>query len=76
MLFLSIVDLVYKKEKSADKDTGSRLQRVLLQRADFFAYKIIVSNVKKFGYNEHSLIISSFICIFLLVVSGTQCLYS
>ena len=35
--------------------------------------KIIDSNVKKFGYNEHPLVTSGFLCIFLLIVSRTQC---
>ena len=39
----------------------------------FLFIKITYYNVKKFGYNEHPLITSSFFCMFLLVVSGTQC---
>ena len=36
--------------------------------------KIIDCNAKKFRHNEHPLITSSFFCIFLLVVSVTQCI--
>ena len=39
----------------------------------FLCIKIIDCNVKKFGYNEHPLLMISFFCIFLLVVSGTLC---
>ena len=38
-------------------------------------FKIIDCGVKKFCYNENQLITSSFFCIFLLVVSGTQCIW-
>ena len=40
----------------------------------FFCMNIIDCNVKKFGYNEHLMIMSSFFCIFILVVSGAQCM--
>ena len=41
----------------------------------FICIKIFDYNAKKFGYNEHPLplAMNSFFCIFLLVVSGTQC---
>ena len=39
----------------------------------FLCIKIIDCNVKKLCYNEYPLITSSFFCIVLLVVSGTQC---
>ena len=35
--------------------------------------KIIHFDVKKFSYNTQLLITSSFLCIFLLAVSGSQC---
>ena len=35
--------------------------------------KIIDCNVIKFGFNEHTPVTNSFFCIFLLVVSETQC---
>ena len=37
--------------------------------------KIIDSNVKQFSYNELPLLTRSFFRIFLLVVSGTQCIW-
>ena len=56
--------------------TGSRLQRVRLQRSPgcneqiFLSIKVIDRSVK----NEHPLVTNSFFCILqLLVVSGTQC---
>ena len=42
----------------------------------FLCIKFIDRSVKKFGHNEHPLIMSSFFCIFVLVVNGTQCSYS
>ena len=41
----------------------------------FLYIKITDCNVKKFGYSENPLITSSIFCIFLLVVSGTQCIW-
>ena len=42
------------------------------RKSRFLSIKIIDSNVKKFGYNEHSLARRSFFRIFLLI-SGIQC---
>ena len=41
----------------------------------FLCIKIIDCNVKKFSYNENPLIRSSYFCVFLLIVSGTQCTF-
>ena len=38
----------------------------------FLCIEITDSKVKKFGYYEYPLAMSSFFCIFLLVFSGTQ----
>ena len=52
------------------KYTGSRIQRVWLQRTPgyyeqfFFASTFLTAMSKKFGYNDHPLITSSFFCIF------------
>ena len=46
--------------------------KYLFRKSRFLSIKIIDSNVKKFGYNEHSLARRSFFRIFLLI-SGTQC---
>ena len=59
--------------------TGLRLQRVWLQRAPAYSeqilcIKVIDSNVKKFGYYEHPPTTSSFLCFYLLVLGGTQCI--
>ena len=35
----------------------------------FLCLKILDCNVKKFGYNKHLLIMNSFFCIFILIVS-------
>ena len=59
--------------------TGSHLQRVRLQRAPGYQEQISLHKyhwlqcLKKFGYDEQRLVTSSFFCIILLVVSGTQC---
>ena len=50
--------------------TNSVTTTTWLWRADF---EIIDFNVKKFGYNEDPLIMTSFFCIFPIVISGTQC---
>ena len=51
--------------------TSSVTMSTRLQWVGFFA-SIIDSNVKKFGYCEHPLRTSSFLFIYLLVISGTQ----
>ena len=53
--------------------TGSRLQPVRPEWADFYAPKVIDSIVKRLGYNEHQIVMSSFLCLVLLIVSGTKC---
>ena len=66
--------------------TGSCLQQVRLQWATdctlgpaynefgnrFLCIKVTGTKVKQFGYYEHPPTTSSFLCIFLLVLSGTQ----
>ena len=42
-------------------------------KSGFLSNKIIDCNVKRFSYNEHPLTTSTFFCIFLSVVHGTQC---
>ena len=50
-----------------------QLQRAPAITSRFLCTILIESNVKKFGYNEHPPTTSSFFCIFLLVLSRTQC---
>ena len=52
--------------------TSSVTMATRLQRADFFALNSLTAMLQKFGYNEHLLIMSSFFCVLLLVVSGTH----
>ena len=42
-------------------------------RFDFLRTKIIGSNFEKFSYIDKALIRSRFLCMFLLVLSKTQC---
>ena len=49
--------------------TSSVTTGTCLERTDFFCMNIIDCNVKKFDYNEHSVVTNSF----LLLVSGSQC---
>ena len=42
----------------------------------FLCIKIIDSNVKKFSYYDHPPTTNNFLCIYLLVISETQCIYS
>ena len=74
--------LFYKVKKNGKKCTcqyplGSSFfvtkQHTLDPAYNDFGY-IIDSNVKKFGYFEHPPTTSSFLCIYLLVLSGAQCI--
>ena len=51
---------------------GSTYNEHLATTSRFLCIKIIDCNVKKFGYNQHPLIASSFDYVFLLVVSRTK----
>ena len=56
--------------------TSSVTTSTQLLRADNFLSSldpIIDYNVKKFSYNEHPVTTSTYLCIKMLVVSGTQC---
>ena len=53
--------------------TRVRLQRLPAYNEGFLCIKIIDGNVEKFGYYEHASTTSSFLCIYLLVLSGTEC---
>ena len=57
----------------AHNELGFRYYLVITSR--FLCIRITNCNVKNFGNNEHPLTTSSFFCIFLLVVSGTQRMY-
>ena len=54
--------------------TSTRIQRA--NNLGSSKHHLIDCNIKKFGYNEHPAITSTFSCIKVLVVSGTQCTLS
>ena len=59
--------------------TSSVITSTRIQRANNFVWSwhyLIHSNVKKFSYNKHPATTSTFSCIKVLVVSGTQCIGS
>ena len=43
-----------------------------LQRADFFELNSLAAMLQNFGFNKHPVIMSSFFCVLLLVVSETH----
>ena len=58
--------------------TSSVITSTRIQRANNLVssgHLLIDHNVKKFSYNEHPATTSTFSCIKVLVVSGTQCTY-
>ena len=52
--------------------TSNRIQKA--KNLVSSGHHLIDRNVKKFGYNEHPATTSTFSCIKVLVVSGTQCI--
>ena len=59
--------------------TSSVTMSTWLLRANNVLYSqcpLINYNVKKFSYKEHGATTSTFLCVKLLVVSGTQCMWT
>ena len=44
---------------------------ISLRESRYFCIESTLSNFQKFGYNEHPLKTNNFLCIFVLVVSGS-----
>ena len=55
------------------EDTGHNEYPAVTSR--FLSTKVIDFNGQKFGYDKKPLMTSSFVCIFLLIVSGGQWMY-
>ena len=67
------LSIFFSEELSSVTLGDSATKSTRTQRVDFFCVKIIGSNIKKFGYHEYPPTTSSFLCIYLIVISGTQC---